>query len=173
MATTQEDRRKAAQARHTQTKEVRPLKTTTIDTAKVNAGLNEGMSLLEATKAAATTVSGDQKSVPAGKGGDQNDAPVKAKKKASGTVDRWKALIASKAFADGKGVITLTDKGRADKPKRNKGTSKFGALDRFRLYKDGMTVDDYCKASKAGGYTLAGAMQDVRWDVAQGLIEVK
>jgi hypothetical protein len=119
----------------------------------------------------------DQKSVPAVQGEVQKtETPkdeTKAKKKASGTVARWKALIANKAFADGKGVITITAKGKGDKPKRNKGTSKFGALDRFRLYKDGMTVGDYCKASKEGGYTLAGAMQDVRWDVAQGLIEVK
>jgi hypothetical protein len=167
MATTQEDRRKAAQARHNPTKvETKPATTPATPT---ETGGNKGPAVQHPLAPKAE----DQKSVPAGKGGDQNDVTPKAKKKASGTVARWKALIADKAFADGKGVITLTDKGKGDKPKRNKGTSKFGALDRFKLYKDGMTVGDYCKASKEGGYTLAGAMQDVRWDVAQGLITVK
>lgn len=121
------------------------------------------------------TVLEDQKSVAPATGGDQKDtsaAPAKSKKKDSGTVGRWKVLMAQKAFADGKGTITLTAKGKGDKPKRNKGTSKFGALDRFRLYKDGMTVKEYhdaCIEKGVGGE----AIKDVRWDVAQGLIEVK
>lgn len=164
MPTTQEDRRKAAQARHTQTKEVKPLKTTTIDTAKVNAGLNEGMSLLEATKAAATTVSGDQKPVPATTSGDQKDAKPKSKKKLSPTVVEWHRITKAKEAASGK--ITLTDKGKADKPKRNK------AMDRFKLYRDGMSVAEYIEESHKAGNSKALAQADVRWDVAKGLITV-
>jgi hypothetical protein len=116
--------------------------------------------VLEDQKVTAQAVSGDQKTVPA-----------KAKK-SSQTVVGWKANISAKLYADGKGVITLTAKGRGDKPKRNKGTSPFGALDRFRLYKDGMTVAEYQAECKKHNVSLAQAMSDVRWDVAQGLITV-
>jgi hypothetical protein len=126
-----------------------------------------------ASPATAPRVLEDQKSVPASTGGDQNDAPAKSKKKDGAQVQRWKALVASKAYADGKGIITLTQAGRGDKPKRNKGTSKLGALDRFRLYKDGQTVAEYTALVKEKGSTAAQGMDDVRWDVAKGLIEVK
>jgi hypothetical protein len=92
---------------------------------------------------------------------------VKAKgsKKKSPTVVAWQALQKEKAYTSG--TITLTDKGRADNPKRK------NALAKFKLYRNGMSVAEYIEASHKFGTSKATAQADIRWDVAKGLIEVK
>lgn len=114
--------------------------------------------------AAPALVPGDQKPVPATKGGDQKDAKPKSKKKLSPTVVEWHRITKAKEAASG--TIRLTDKGRADNPKRR------NALVRFKLYKDGMTVAEYIEESHKAGNSKALAQADVRWDVAKGLITV-
>jgi hypothetical protein len=108
---------------------------------------------------------GDQKAVIAPVSGDQKSVPTKAKKKPSATVIRWHQITKEKLYTSG--TITLTDKGRGNKPKIR------GALDRFKLYTDGMSVQDYIAKSAASGNSKALAQADIRWDVAAGLITVK
>jgi hypothetical protein len=113
---------------------------------------------------APTNQTGDQKPVPATPSGDQKDAKAKTKKKLSATVVEWHRITKAKEAATG--TIRLTDKGKADKPKRAK------AMDRFKLYRDGMTVAEYIEESHKAGNSKALAQADVRWDVAKGLITV-
>ena len=108
---------------------------------------------------------GDQTSVPAQGSGDQKRVKGSGKKKHSPTVIAWQALQKEKAYTSG--TITLTDKGRADNPKRK------NALVKFKLYQDGMSVQEYIEASNKIGTPKATAQADVRWDVAKGLIIVK
>jgi hypothetical protein len=145
MATTQEDRRKAAQARHnpSQTKPATPATT---------------------VPAPAPKVSGDQKPVPAQPSGDQKDTKPKVKKKTSAQVVRW--IDAKKNKRHITGTIRLTDKGKADKPKRGK------SLERFKLYRDGMAVAEYIEESHKAGNSKALAQADVQWDAEKGLITV-
>jgi hypothetical protein len=97
--------------------------------------------------------------------GDQKPVTSKAKKKPSKTVIEWHRITKEKLYTSG--TIHLTDKGRGNKPKIR------GALDRFKLYTDGMSVQDYIAKSTASGNSKALAQADVRWDVAAGLITVK
>ena len=53
-------------------------------------------------------------------------------------------------------------------PKRSKGSN--GAKERFQLYRDGMTVEEYITASTKAGNAKALATADVHWDVVKGFI---
>lgn len=106
----------------------------------------------------------DQKDVPAGKSGDQNDAPVKAKKerKQSETVTLWKA---QKDALPANAKITVKPEYLASNPKKR------GAGVRFSWYKNGQSVAEYCKLSKDNGHS--GAESDVKWDIAAGFITIE
>lgn len=112
-----------------------------------------------------TKPAGDQTSVQATASGDQTSVKAKGKKKHSPTFLAFRDLQKAKAYTSGN--ITITDKGRGEKPKAK------NALAKFRLYRDGMSVAEYIEASHKFGTSKATAQADIRWDVAKGLIEVK
>jgi hypothetical protein len=105
----------------------------------------------------------------------KKDAPAKrpAAKKAAAAPAKKAAPAAKKAPAKKAAAEEGGTRGRApniggdakikvivkENPKRA------AAADRFALYKNGMTVDEYLEAG--------GKRADVNWDVAQGFIEVK
>lgn len=96
--------------------------------------------------------------------GDTTGTPPKPKKPkgVSNTVRAWKALADFPETHKIHFVPNPTAKAKIKK-----------AADRFALYEEGMAVGDYMRISKDKGLnTLAGAMQDVRWDVAKGFITV-
>jgi hypothetical protein len=147
MATTQQDRRDAAKDKPRQN----PPKPQTTTPARMLPDIS-------------AKPSGDQKVVAPATSVDQKDTKTKGSKKKSPTVVAWQALQKEKAYISG--TIHLTDKGRADNPKRK------NALVKFKLYRDGMTVTEYIEASHKIGTSKATAQADVRWDVAKGLITV-
>jgi hypothetical protein len=98
--------------------------------------------------------------------GDGKEKPKKEKKdkKLSQTVIEWRKL--PKEFPEGKQKIHII-KTLAEKPKRNK------ALERFALYRNGMTVDQYIEESHKAGTPKGMAREDVRWDYVKKFIEIK
>jgi hypothetical protein len=93
--------------------------------------------------------------VPAG-----DQKPTLPKKKPSDVVAKWRA---QKAF-NPKQIVKLL---RPDNPKRRK------AGDRFRYYKDGMSVQEYIDIMKEQGRTPKATMDDMRWDHVAGFIKVE
>ena len=111
----------------------------------------------------------EDQNVPAPAPQDQNvpasvpETTEKKKKKLSPTVIAWR----SKENLPLEGIIRLSDKAKAENPKKQ------GSKERFALYEDGMTVAAYIEKSKNAGHGAALAAADVRWDVVKGYITVE
>lgn len=87
----------------------------------------------------------------------------KAKKKVSATVVAWKKQELPALTAKIHLVKTVESK-----PKRGK------SMDRYAHYKEGMTVGEYIEhMGQVAGGGKALAANDVRWDIAKGLITVQ
>jgi hypothetical protein len=113
----------------------------------------------------------DQKSVPAAQVKDQKDAP-EVKKASSQAVTRWKAVTADKTACLPGMHITVKPEFRAKNPKRDSARAK--AATRFGLYVDGQTVAEYIDICHTKtGRAKSAAHADVRWDFAQGWINVQ
>jgi hypothetical protein len=106
------------------------------------------------------TQPGDQKGVPGDQKGVKATAKSQAKKKTSEQVIKWRAQPKFQLTQK----ITVLAK---ENPKSR------GAADRFAIYKDGMTVQQYIDAFKERKLPAALAMADMRWDFVAGFIEVK
>lgn len=98
--------------------------------------------------------------------GDQND--VKAKRKASPTVVKWRE--AKKAPVP-QGIIRIQKDYAKNCPKRSKGAN--GAKERFEMYRDGMTVAEYIEVATKANWPKALIQDDVRWDIIKGFIVVE
>lgn len=96
--------------------------------------------------------------------GDQNDVKAKRKRKLSAGYLRY---VDTELPAADK-VIRIQKDYAERNPKRSKGTT--GAKERFALYRNGMTVEQYIKASTDAGNPKALAQNDVRWDIAHDFI---
>ena len=98
--------------------------------------------------------------------GDQND--VKAKRKASSTVVKWRE---AKKSPVPQGVIRIQKDYAKNCPKRSKGAN--GAKERFEMYRDGMTVAEYIEVATKANWPKALIQDDVRWDIIKGFITVE
>jgi hypothetical protein len=115
----------------------------------------------EDQKTATSPVTGE-----ATKAGDQKRAPKRVVKEGS-TVDRWQKSNKAGEFKSGT-IRVIQPYVDESHPKRK------AAGVRYRLYRDGMSVEDYQKAVVEQKLnTPAGVLSDIRWDVAKGLIRVE
>jgi hypothetical protein len=91
---------------------------------------------------------------------DVKSAPKPKKPKTqSAQVRKWRA---QKAFQLDQKITNVMTKN----PKHK------GAADRFMLYEEGQTVQEYIEKSHAFGNAKALAMADIRWDHVAGFIKV-
>ena len=115
----------------------------------------------EDQKTATSPVTGDQP-----KAGDQKTRAKRVIKEGS-TVDRWQKSNKAGEYKSGTIRVIQPWVDEAHPKRKTAGT-------RYKLYRDGMSVEDYQKlVVEQKLNTMAGVLSDIRWDVAKGYIRVE